>query len=72
MQYINLHMRPDPHQRDYVLIWDELLDKPPADIAAALVEDSPRGQLLRETCPVFGTGLTSREVAELIADAPPR
>jgi hypothetical protein len=45
---------------------------PPARIAAALTEDSPRGRLLRETSPVFGKGLTSRDVAALIehADAP--
>ena len=43
--------------------------KSPVEVAAALTEDSPRGQLLRETGPVFGKGLTSREVAELIAHA---
>ena len=54
-------------------MWDELLAQSPAAIAAALTEDSQRGRLLRETRPVFGKGLTSREVAELIAhaDAPP-
>jgi hypothetical protein len=41
----------------------------PREIAATLTEDSPRGRLLRETRPVFGKGLTSREVAELIAHA---
>ena len=73
-QFIDARVRPDPHQRDYVSIWDELLGKSPEHIASALIEDSPRGQLLRETSPVFGKGLTSREVAELIAheDAPPR
>jgi hypothetical protein len=35
---------------------DELLAKSPVDVAAALIEDSPRGQLLRETGPVFGKG----------------
>lgn len=67
-------MEPDPHQRTYTLMWRELLDRPAAEVAAALIEDSPRGQLLRETSPVFGKGLTSREVANLIehADAPPR
>jgi hypothetical protein len=46
--------------------WIDFL-RPPAEIAAALTEDSPRGRLLRETAPVFGEGLTSREVADLIA-----
>ena len=50
-------------------MWQHLLSRPPAEIAAALTEDSPRGRLLRETGPVFGKGLTSREVAELIAHA---
>jgi hypothetical protein len=53
-------------------MWQDLLSRPPAEIAASLTEDSPRGRLLRETSPVFGRGLTSRDVAELIghADAP--
>jgi hypothetical protein len=36
--------------------------RPASEIAAALIEDSERGRLLRETRPVFGRGLTSREV----------
>jgi hypothetical protein len=72
-EFMRVHMAPDPHQRRYVEMWTELLESPAAEIAAALVEDSPRGQLLRETAPVFGKGLTSREVVELIngAHAPP-
>ena len=71
-RFIDKFMRPDQHRRDYVVMWDELLSKSPAEIAAALTEDSPRGRLLRETSPVFGKGLTSRDVAKLIAraDAP--
>lgn len=68
-RFMQRHMRPDPHQAHYVALWDALLDKPPAEIAAALVEHSPRGCLLRETAPVFGKGLTSPEVADLIAYA---
>ncbi len=54
-------------------MWVELLRLPAEEIAAALIEDSARGRLLRETRPVFGRGLTSREVAALIehADASP-
>ena len=48
-RFIDKFMRPDPHQRDYVAMWDELLTKPPSVIAAALTEDSPRGRLLQET-----------------------
>jgi len=68
-RFVATRMAPDPHQRDYTLMWQELLSRPPAEIAAALTEGSPRGRLLRETRPVFGNGLTSRDVAELIAHA---
>jgi len=68
-RFVATRMAPDPHQRDYTLMWQELLSRPPAEIAAALTEGSPRGRLLRETRPVFGKGLTSRDVAELIAHA---
>src|ERR1700685_765696 len=62
--FVATRMLPDPHQRDYALMWQNLLSTPPAEIAAALTDDSPRGQLLRETAPVFGKGLTSRDVAD--------
>jgi hypothetical protein len=68
-RFVAARMLPDPHQRDYALMWNDLLARAPAEIAAALTEDSPHGQLLRETRPVFGRGLTSREVANLIANA---
>ena len=66
-RFVAWRMAPDPHQREYALMWRDLLSRPPAEIAAALTEDSSRGRLLRETAPVFGKGLTSREVADLIA-----
>jgi hypothetical protein len=68
-RFVATRMAPDPHQRDYAIMWRELLSRSPSEIAAALTEDSPGGRLLRETRPVFGKGLTSREVAELIARA---
>jgi hypothetical protein len=67
--FVATRMLPDPHQRDYAHIWQELLTRPPSEIAAALTEDSPHGRLLRETRPVFGKGLSSRDVAALIAQA---
>jgi hypothetical protein len=69
--FIEKHMAPDPHQQRYTLMWRQLLSQPAAEVAAALIEDSERGRL-RETRPVFGKGLTSREIASLIeqADAP--
>ena len=66
-KFVAKRMAPDPHQREYALMWQDLLSRSPAEIATALTEDSPRGRLLRETRPVFGKGLTSREVADLIA-----
>jgi hypothetical protein len=66
-RFVAKRMAPDPHQREYALMWQDLLSRSPAEIATALTEDSPRGRLLRETRPVFGKGLTSREVADLIA-----
>ena len=65
-QFVAARMLPDPHQRRYAQMWQELLSRPPAEIATALLEDTPRGALLRETRPAFGKGLTSREVAALI------
>jgi hypothetical protein len=72
-QFVETHMAPDAHQQTYAVMWRDLLSRPPSEIAAALTEDCERGRLLRETRPVFGKGLTSREVAALIehADAPP-
>jgi hypothetical protein len=66
-KFVAKRMATDPHQREYAVMWQELLSRSPAEIATALTEDSPRGRLLRETRPVFGKGLTSREVADLIA-----
>jgi hypothetical protein len=65
-RFVEDAMAPDPHQQVYTLMWRELLSFPATDIAAALIEDSDRGQLLRETSPVFGKGFTSREVVELL------
>jgi hypothetical protein len=64
--FLERAMAPDPHQRAYTVMWRELLMLPPEQIAAALVEDSDRGQLLRDTSPVFGAGFTSREVVALL------
>lgn len=68
-QFVESAMLTDPHQHKYGLMWRELLTKPPSEIAAALAEDSERGRLLRETRPVFGQGLSSREVVALLEQA---
>jgi hypothetical protein len=43
-RFVATCMAPDPHQRDYALMWQELLSQPTAEIAAALTEDSARGR----------------------------
>jgi hypothetical protein len=65
-RFVEERMAPDPHQRAYTSMWRELLRLPEESIAAALIEDSDRGQLLRDTSPVFGKGFTSREVVALL------
>lgn len=64
--FVERAMAPDPHQSAYAAMWREVLNFPPEAIAAALIEDSERGQLLRDTSPVFGKGFTSQEVAALL------
>jgi hypothetical protein len=59
----------DEHARPHGERWLALLDGGAERVAALLEEDSPQGQLARETRPVFGPGLTSREVARLLEAA---
>lgn len=61
-------MAPNPHQLRYVAMWRELLSRPASEIAAALIEDSDRAQLLRETRPIFDV-LTSQDVTRLMERA---
>jgi len=65
-QHVETPMSAEPYQHAYAQIWRELLTWPPSEIAAALVEDSERGRLLRETRPVFGRGFSPREVVALL------
>jgi hypothetical protein len=44
---------PDPHQAQAVATWRSILALPAAEIADLLEEDSPRGDYLRDTRPVF-------------------
>jgi hypothetical protein len=67
--FLEAWMLTDPHQRAHALTWRALLQRPPAEIAAALSDDTPCGQALRETRPVFGKGLSSREVVALLEAA---
>ena len=65
-RFVEEAMAPDPHQSTYTAMWREILSLPAQDIAAALIEDSEKGQLLRDTSPVFGDGFTSQEVVALL------
>jgi len=67
--FVETAMLADPHQRAYMEMWRAVLRLPPTEIAAGLVADTARRQLLRETRPVFGKGLTSREVVTLLEAA---
>jgi hypothetical protein len=66
-RFIEDALAPHENQRAHAARWREILSLPPEQITALLVEDSPRGQLLRETHPVFGRGLASQDVARLLA-----
>jgi hypothetical protein len=65
-RYVETVMLPDPHQRRYGEMWRDLLRQPASTVAAALAEDSERAQLLRDTRPPFGRGLTAQDVAALL------
>jgi len=67
--HIERFWRDDPHAAHYLAIWGRLLDEPPAHIARQLLEDSPAGQYLRETCPPFGP-ITAQQAAVLKAQLP--
>jgi hypothetical protein len=69
LDFVETVMLADPHQRVHAEMWRAMLRLPPAEIASALVADTPRGQLLRETRPVFGKGLSSRQVVALLEAA---
>ncbi len=64
-QFVEEHMMTDPHRRKYAECWMKLLSLPIEDIAGRLLADTPEGDLLRDTAPVFGRGLTSREIVKL-------
>jgi hypothetical protein len=52
-EYIERFMRNDPHQAYYYRLWSHTLTLAPEDIARKLLEDSPDGALLRDSCPCF-------------------
>ena len=65
--FVTRYMLPDPHQATYAGQWLHVLSLPADEIAQLLLADTPEGELLRDTAPPFGRGLTSRDVAEIIS-----
>jgi hypothetical protein len=53
LAFARRHMSGDVAQSQYFAIWEELLRADVSDIVRGLLEDSPRGSLLRDTQPVF-------------------
>ncbi|MBO0903943.1 hypothetical protein [Jiella sonneratiae] len=53
LAYMRRHMEGDPHQADYLRLWQDVIRQDTKEIARLLLEDSPRGALLRDTRPVF-------------------
>jgi hypothetical protein len=47
------HMSGDAAQTQYVAMWEDLLRGEVRDVVRQLLDDSPRGALLRDTQPVF-------------------
>ncbi len=65
--YLERYMRGDPRQSRYYAIWTDLLRQDATVIARQMLEDSPEGDLLRDTQPVFVV-LSPSERADLNLD----
>lgn len=52
-RYLQRHVRHDPAQRAHYELWLRILRLNAAEIAARLLADTPEGELLRDTRPVF-------------------
>jgi hypothetical protein len=59
---------PDPHQAKAVEVWRAVLALPAERIADLLEEDSPRGEFLRDTRPVF-SAFDAATMARLVEEA---
>jgi hypothetical protein len=53
MSFLERHVRADPHQRAAYDLWRAMLQRDPAEIARAMLEDTERGAELRNSAPVF-------------------
>ena len=53
LAHMQRHMSGDAAQSRYVVMWENLLRSEVRDLVRELLEDTPRGALLRDTQPVF-------------------
>ncbi|CAO4152812.1 hypothetical protein PKCBPO_03785 [Methylorubrum thiocyanatum] len=51
--YLERLVRPDPAQAHAYTLWADLLNQDVGQIVRQMLEDSPKGDLLRDTQPVF-------------------
>ena len=68
LDFVRRHMSGDARQSQYLVMWEELLRHDVRDIARQLLDDTPRGELLRDTQPVFCV-LPSNVRQEIVARA---
>lgn len=52
-RYLKSKIAPNPRMKRYYLLWNELLERPPGEIAQRLMADTPEGEQLRDSMPVF-------------------
>jgi hypothetical protein len=52
-RYLESKVAHNPRMRRYYLLWNDLLKHPPREIAERLTADTPEGEKLRDSMPVF-------------------
>lgn len=52
-RYLKSKTAPNPRMKRYYLLWDRVLERPPGEIAQRLIADTPEGEQLRDSMPVF-------------------
>jgi hypothetical protein len=52
-RYIERFMAPDPRMAEYYALWREVIELPVDTICDRLRAETPEGEALRDSCPVF-------------------
>ncbi|MBX6368389.1 MAG: hypothetical protein IRZ04_10415 [Rhodospirillales bacterium] len=52
-RYMERFMAPDPRMQRYYALWREVIELPVDEICDRLLADTPEGEALRDSCPVF-------------------